>query len=295
MQRTSQVAALVATAASILALTACGDDGGSGGTSPPQGPSTYGKCEVTGEKGAFKITPTNPGVLTVQTNLPSPGWWSGDSPETIDGGYEYCMAANIAHRAGLPRVGVVNVSFDALVAGQTDKFDIAMAQISITEERKKVVEFSAPYFSSDIAVLTKKGSGITSDNIRGKRLGAAVGQTGATFLQDKINPTVKPRIFNDTDSMNAAVASGQIDGAIADTAIVLAFAKQSDGVLEVVGQYKTGEQYGALYPKGSPNAVATNQVIEELKADGTLDKLSQTWLGPAFGGDPTEVPYFTTP
>ena len=95
--------------------------------------------------------------------------------------------------------------------------------------------------------------------------------------------------------MNAAVAAGQIDAAIADTAIVLAFAKQSAGALEVAGQYKTGEQYGALYPKGSPNAAAVNQIIEQLRSDGTLDKLSQTWLGPAFGGDPAKVPYFTAP
>jgi polar amino acid transport system substrate-binding protein len=298
MPRTRHIAAVVAAAVSILALGGCGggsNSSGSGSSGSGQGAATYGRCEVTGAKGSFSVQPTNPGVLTVQTNLPSPGWWSGDSPETIDGGYEYCMAATIAHRAGLARVGVVNVSFDALVAGRTDKFDIAMAQISITEERKKVVAFSAPYFSSDIGVLTKKGSGVTSDNIRGKRLGAAVGQTGATFLQDKIKPTTKPRIFNDTDSMNAAVASGQIDAAISDTAIVLAFAKQSAGALEVVGQYKTGEQYGALYPKGSANASVINQIIEQMRSDGTLDKLSQTWLGPAFGGDPTKVPYFATP
>jgi polar amino acid transport system substrate-binding protein len=294
MQRSRRAAALFVAVVSMVAIAGCGDGGKSEGTRPPQGAATYGKCEVSGQQGSFTLKPSNPGVLTVQTNLPSPGWWSGDSPETIAGGYEYCMAANIAHRAGLARVGVVNVSFDALVAGQTDKFDIALAQISVTEERKKVVEFSAPYFNSDIGVLAKKGSGITSANIRDKRLGAAVGQTGATFLQEKIKPTTKPSIFNDTDSMNAAVAAGQIDAAIADTAIVLAFAKQSAGALAVVGQFKTGEQYGALYPKGSASAATVNQIIEQLRSDGTLDKLSQAWLGPAFGGDPAKVPYFTT-
>ena len=170
MQRSRRAAALFATAVSMLALAGCGDGAGSNGT-PPQGAGTFGKCEVSGQKGSFTLKPTNPGVLTVQTNLPSPGWWSGDSPETIDGGYEYCMAANIANIAPDCRgSAVVNVSFDALVAGQTDKFDVAMAQISVTAERKKVVEFSAPYFNSDIGVLAKKGSGITSDNIRDKRL-----------------------------------------------------------------------------------------------------------------------------
>lgn len=294
MQRTTRVAALVAVATSILALTGCGGEAESKDTASAGGGATYGKCEVSGEKGSFKLEPTNPGALTVQTNLPSPGWWSGDSPEAIEGGYEYCMAANIAHRAGLPKVNVANVSFDALVAGQTDKFDIAVAQVSITEERKKVVQFSAPYFNSDIGVLAKKGSGITAENIKEKRLGAAVGQTGVTFLQEKIKPATAPKIFPDTDTMNAAVASGQVDAVISDTAIVLGFAKQSSGALEVVGQYKTGEEYGALYPKSSPNATTINQIIEQMKSDGTLEKLSATWLGPAFGGDPAKVPYFET-
>jgi polar amino acid transport system substrate-binding protein len=182
MPRSRTAVALFVAAVSMLAVTGCGGDGGSNGGAPPQGAATYGKCEVSGPKGSFTLKPTNPGVLTLQTNLPSPGWWSGDSPETIDGGYEYCMAATIAHRAGLAKVGVVNVSFDALVAGQTDKFDIAMAQISITEERKKVVEFSAPYYNSDIGVIAKKGSSITSATIREKRLGAAAAP-GSTWTR----------------------------------------------------------------------------------------------------------------
>jgi polar amino acid transport system substrate-binding protein len=64
-------------------------------------------------------------------------------------------------------------------------------------------------------------------------------------------------------------------------------------VLKVVGQFKTGEQYGAIYPKGSANAAAMDKALSEMKADGTLDGLSKTWLGPAFGGDPSAVPFFS--
>ena len=73
------------------------------------------------------------------------------------------MAANIAHRAGLDKLEVVNVAWDALVAGQTKDFDLALSQISITDERKKVVDFSVPYFSSDIGVLVKKGTKVDAD------------------------------------------------------------------------------------------------------------------------------------
>ena len=58
--------------------------------------------------------------------------------------------------------------------------------------------------------------------------------------------------------------SGQVDAAFLDTAIVLAEAKATDGKLEVVGQYKTGEKYGAIYPKGSANEDAFNQGIQTM-------------------------------
>src|SRR5215475_6685947 len=106
-----------------------------------------GNCELTGKKGEFPLTPAKAGQLTVEVNLPAPGWWNGNTPDDIKDGYEYCMAANIAHRAGLDKVEAVNVAWDALVAGQTKDFDLALSEISITDERKKVVDFSVPYFS----------------------------------------------------------------------------------------------------------------------------------------------------
>jgi ABC-type amino acid transport substrate-binding protein len=109
-----------------------------------------GSCELTAKKGTVPLPPANPGVLTVETSLPSPGWWNGDTPDTIKDGYEYCLAENIAYRAGLDSVKVLNVAFDALVAGRTKDYDIALSSVSISEPRKKVVDFSVPYFNSDI-------------------------------------------------------------------------------------------------------------------------------------------------
>src|ERR1700758_4169907 len=80
---------------------------------------TIGKCELYGKKAEMPFTPAKAGQLTVEVNLPAPGWGNGDTPETIADGFEYCMAANIAHRAGFDKVAVVNVGWDALVAGQT--------------------------------------------------------------------------------------------------------------------------------------------------------------------------------
>jgi polar amino acid transport system substrate-binding protein len=84
-----------------------------------------------------------------------------------------------------------------------------------------------------------------------------------------------------------------VDADFLDTAIVLAEAKATGGQLEVVGQYKTGEKYGAIYPKGSANEKGFNQGIQTMIKDGTTNQLSQDYLGPAFGGDPSSVPVWT--
>ena len=78
-----------------------------------------------------------------------------------------------------------------------------------------------------------------------------------------------------------------------DTALRLAEANPTGGKLGGAGQYKNGEKYGAIYPKGSTNAKAMDQGITTMLGDGTTDKLSKDYLGPAFGGDPSSVPVWT--
>lgn len=275
-------------AAGLTAITGC--SGSSSGSGSAAG---FGDCKLYGKAGSVELTPEAEGALTVQTTLPSPGWWKGVSPDTIRGGYEYCLAANIAHRAGLDGVKVANVSFDALVAGQTKDFDIAMAQVSVTPEREKVVSFSKPYFDSNLGVLAPTGSKITEQSLRDQTIGVQVGTTSVNWVKDTLKPSQDAKTFQDTTAMVTAVNSGLTDIAIQDTAIMLGFAKNSGGALEVIGQYESGEQYAAIYPQGSKNADAMDSAIEAMRADGTLDKLSATWLGPELGGDPAAVPVWT--
>ncbi len=258
----------------------------------PAAADMIGNCEVTGQKGAFPLTPARAGQITVEVNLPAPGWWNGDTPESIKDGYEYCMAANIAHRAGLDKVQVVNVAWDALVAGQTKDFDFALSEISITDERKKVVDFSVPYFSSDIGVLVKKGTEVDSDKMKSLRIGVQQATTGADFVAGKLKPTTPAKVFADTPGMFTALMAGQIDAAMTDTAIVLGQAAASNGAMTVAGQYSTGETYGALYPKASPNKETFDKIIQSLIDDGTLKALAVKYLAQAWGADPTAIPYF---
>lgn len=289
MRTTARIAARAACGVLVAVAAACG---GAPSQSDPAG-GKYGNCEVSGKRGEFQLTPAAAGALTVETSLPAPGWWNGDTPATVTGGYEYCMAATIAHRAGLDRVNVKNVSFDALVGGKTKDFDLALLEITITDKRRQVVDFSPPYFSADQGVMTKKGSKIDSDSIRNARIGVAQGKSGAAFVMDRLKPSKPVKAFQNNQDTASALAAGQVDAVIADTTILLAQAKQTGGTLHVVGQYKTGEHYGALYPKGSPDKATLDRIIRQMINDGTLAKLSAIYLGAAYGTDPANVPYFT--
>jgi polar amino acid transport system substrate-binding protein len=234
-----------------------------------------------------------PGALSVRPVLPSPGFWNGDSPETIEDGYEYCMAANMAYRAGLNRVIVVSRSFAQILTGQAQGFDIALSQITITDERKKVVNFTEPYFNSDQGVLVKAGVKVNKDSIKKMRLGVKQGTTIYNYLVDNVKPAEQPKVYTEVAPMYAGLAAGQVDAVLYDTPNVLARAKQSNGLFEVVGRYETGEAWGGLVNKDSTNMGAFNKLIHEMRQDGTLDRLANRYLASSLGANPAQLPVFT--
>lgn len=251
-----------------------------------------GNCEVTGKKGEFPIAnPAKAGQLTVEVSLPAPIWWNGDSPESIKDGMEYCIAAEIAWRAGYDKMEVVNVGWDAMIAGQTADFDLAMSEISITEERKAVHDFSVPYFNSDIAVLTRADAPVTEATIATAKIGVQQATTGAAFVTEKLGIS-NVQVYPDQGDMFSALRSGQIDAAITDTSIVLAEELATKGASVAVGQYQTGETYGAIYPKGNANNPTIDKIFQAMIADGTIQKLGAKYLAAAWGKDPASIPYF---
>jgi polar amino acid transport system substrate-binding protein len=271
----------------VAGLAACGSDSKSSGSGSGKS-SSAPKCS-TSTSGTF--TPVTPDTLTVVTSLPAPGFWNGDDPGSITGGFEYGMAKAMAKLAGLSKVVIKNVSFDALVSGQTGGYDLALSQVTITDERKKVVCFSDPYFKSDQGVLVKAGTTVTSDTAKDLKWGVQGTTTGQTFLQDKIKPSSEPSVFQDTPSMFTALDAGQVDAVLLDTAIVLGQAAESGGKLEVAGQYLTDEAYGAILEGGTKNLGFVNEYLQTMDTDGTLASLNEEFLVPVFKGDPTKIPY----
>ena len=297
MSRTRYLGMFAAVAA--VALTAgCGGSGtaadtGSGGGSSAAASGQFKNCTLTGKAGQYHLKTVHPGVLTIKADLPSAGWWNGDTIDKIDSGYEYCLAAEIAHLSGLNKLDLNNVSFDKLVSGTLTGYDLSLDEISITPERQQVVDFSHPYYNSYIGVLTKKGSNVSAGELKNASLGVKEGTAAQQWVNDVLKPTKAPRVYPGDGEALAGVVSGQVDAYLQDVAIELGQAKQSSGQVQVVGQYKTDQAYGAMLPKGSPNLATINKIIDQLKSEGYLDKLSTQFLGPAFGGDPASIPVWT--
>lgn len=143
----------------IVGAAACGTGGSAGSASGPGGTAAaYGTCAVTSSRGSITLTTTAADTLTVGVILPNPGNFDGPNPEAIRSGFEYCLAAEIANAAGLSTLRLVNVAFEGLVAGQVRGYDLAMSGIFITDERKKTVDFSTPYYRTTSAFLVKRDS-----------------------------------------------------------------------------------------------------------------------------------------
>jgi polar amino acid transport system substrate-binding protein len=265
----------------VTGLAACGDD---------DDETESGGDDATEPAADVDFSPVTDDTLTVVTSLPGPGFWNGDDPASIDGGYEYEIAVALQEGLGLGELEIVNVSFDQLVAGQVGEFDVALSQVTITDERREVVDFTEPYFESDQGVLVAEGTEVeTVEDAKALQWGVQSGTTGADYVADELQPEQEAQVFQDLVAGFAALGAGQVDAFMMDTAIVLSQASESGGSQEVVAQFKTGEQYGGILPKGSENADAINTILEELEADGSLSEFAEEWLG----GDPSAIPVLT--
>jgi polar amino acid transport system substrate-binding protein len=251
-----------------LVAAGCGggdDDEGSGAQSG-------GSTELQG-----LITPD---TLTVATELPAPPFWNGDDYDNLTGGFEVDFSKEMAKRLGINNVKFVEMPFAGLVAGQQCPCDIDFSQVTITPERSKVVQFTEPYFDANQGVLARKGITVASlDDAKKLRWGAQLNTTATSFLADKIQPATEARIFDRTVDAFQALKAGQIDAVLLDTSIVLGAVEAGQvGDAEVVGQFKTGEVYGAVVNKDSKNLEAFNTAIKAMVQDGTRDKLFQQYF-----------------
>ncbi len=261
---------------SVLALSACGAEK----EAKPATPSAEATAEGTSE-----LKTLTPGKLTIATGEPAYSPWVEDDKPESGKGFEAALGYAIADKMGFAKEDVVwtRTQFEAAIAPGPKDFDFNLQQYSATPEREQAVDFSTPYYVTKQAVVTSKDNKFanakTLADLQGAKLGVASGSTSLTIAQ-KLFKDVAP--FNDNDAAVQALQSGQIDGIVADlpTAWYMTSAQIENGKIvgELPDSSEGGDQLAALLPKDSELTDAVSKAIDELKADGTLQKLETEWL-----------------
>jgi polar amino acid transport system substrate-binding protein len=235
------------------------------------------------------------GKLTIATGNPAYFPWVIDNDPSAGKGFEAAVAYAVAAAMGFENGDVVwtSASFDQSIQPGVKEFDFNLQQFSITEEREKVVDFSEPYYSAAMAVLTRKGvidAGATADlaSLKGLLWGADANTTGLQMIQGLISPAKEPLLYNDNNDVVAAMKANQIDAALFDlpTALYLSAVVLDDGAL--LGQFpadrsQNPDQFGLLMSEGNPIKACVDEALKTIKADGTLAKIEAQWLSETTG------------
>jgi polar amino acid transport system substrate-binding protein len=223
------------------------------------------------------------GVLTIGTDDPAYGPWFEDNDPTNGKGYEELGYSK-------DKVEWVKVPFNKVIQPGCKTFDFDINQVSITDERKKAVDFSSGYYDVSQTVITVKGSKIAGAksiaDLKGAKLGAQVGTTSYATITDVIKPDQDAAVFDTNDVAKQALANGQIDGLIVDlpTAFYITAVDLEDGL--IVGQFPAqagGEQFGLVLSKDSELTKDVSAAVDTLRANGTLAKIADQWLASTVG------------
>jgi polar amino acid transport system substrate-binding protein len=233
-------------------------------------------CTKTGTTGASNLKTIVPGTLTVGSDTT----WK--PMEYIEGdkivGFDVDLTQAIADNLGL-KLDYQSTAWDGLFPALiAHKFDMAISSITITDERKKEMDFSDPYFKTDQAVSMLAGAGIDSaDKLNGKNAGVQIGTTGE--LEAKKITGLNVKTYDDIMMAFEDLKAGRIDVVIADSYLVYAYAKLNTD-FEVGFVIVTNEQLGMAFAKDTPDLVkAVNGALKAVKDNGKYDEIFKKWFG----------------
>ena len=266
-----------------LLLAACGGSSSSSDTTAAAGAGSGIGNECTSDKTLTSYT------LTIGTGTPaySP-WVENDAPESKEG-FEAAVAYAVAAELGFDDAAVkwVRTAFDEAVQPGKKNFDFNLQQFTITDERKKTVSFSAPYYSTNQAVVALEGSpaiGATSvADLKDVKFGAQTGTTSIDFITNVIKPSAEPFAYDDNAGAKAALEAKQIDAIVVDLPTAFYIAAVELTGASVVGQFPvsastTPDNFGFVFDLDNPLVSCVDIALATLKDNGTLAEIEKTWL-----------------
>ncbi|GGR71316.1 amino acid ABC transporter substrate-binding protein [Streptomyces humidus] len=231
------------------------------------------------------------GKLTIATDEPAYEPWFKDGKPSNGKGFESAVAYAVAQQLGYEKSAVVwqSVPFNKAFAPGAKTFDFDVNQVSISDERRKAVDFSSGYYDVRQAVIALKGSkaaeATTVADLKGLKLGAQVGTTSLDYIDDVVKPTRDAAVYAKNDQAKSALKNGQVDAIVVDlpTAFYITAAEVTDA--EIVGQFENQgaapEQFGLVLDKGSALTPCVTAAVDTLRRNGALARIEQQWLSEA--------------
>ena len=260
-----------------LALTACG---GSSSTASSAAASSVASSAAASSEAASaaatELTTVEAGKLTMATNAAFPPYEMTTDAGEFEG-IDVDTAKAIADKLGL-ELQIDDMDFDAaLLSVQQGKADIAMAGVTVTDERKAVMDFSDSYATGIQSIIVPEGSDIASpDDLAGKKIGTQRGTTGYIYCSDDFGDE-NVVAYDDGLTAVQALNNGQVDAVVIDNAPAQEFVAANPG-LKVLDTSYAEEDYAIGMAKGSSLEAAVNAALEELKADGTLQAIVDKYI-----------------
>lgn len=199
-------------------------------------------------------------------------------------GFDIDLIKAVADRAGLD-LHIQTMEFDGLVAGiQSGRYDVGIAGITITDERREHIDFSEPYYDAGLILAVRVDDDRISSaaDLAGRRVGTRSGTTSESYLK-KHHKEAQIVSFPGIIEAYMDLAAGRVDAVLYDVPNVRYYVTSDQTTdLKTVGEVLQGEQYGIAFPKGSALRDRVNAALRTLKADGTYDRIHARW----FGGTP---------
>ena len=260
-----------------LALTACGCSSSTASSAAASSvASSAAASSEAASAAATELTTVEAGKLTMATNAAFPPYEMTTDAGEFEG-IDIETAQAIADKLGL-ELQIDDMDFDAaLLSVQQGKADIVMAGVTVTDERKAVMDFSDSYATGIQSIIVPEGSDIASpDDLAGKMIGTQRGTTGYIYCSDDFGDE-NVVAYDDGLTAVQALNNGQVDAVVIDNAPAKEFVAANPGLVILDTSYAE-EDYAIGMAKGSSLESAVNAALEELKADGTLQAIVDKYI-----------------
>ena len=280
MKLMKKLLALLLALGLVFALTACGNGDSESSQTPSedvtesQEPAASDEGGATGDYGEF--TTIEEGKLIMSTNAAFPPY----EMTTDDGGFagiDVEIAEAIAEKLGL-ELQIDDMEFTAaLEAAQSGMSDMAMAGITINEDRLAVMDFSETYATGIQVVIVKEGSDVTLDNLGEQLIGVQNGTTGWQFCTGDYGDDHVAAFDNGITAVQALLGD-QVDCVVIDQGPAEVFVAENPGLTILETEYAV-EDYAIGVAKGNTALLdAINGALTELMEDGTVQAIIDKYI-----------------